>query len=82
MIEHPYRTDWQLVEPSTPTERTRDVYRFTVPLDAGKTAVLRVREEKQLQQAVQLVDSGSDAIGYYIRAKQVSVKVKEACNAS
>jgi len=78
LIEHPYRADWQVVESATPTERTRDVYRFTVPLDAGHTAALRVREEKQLQQSVQLVDSGSDAIMYYLHAKQVSANVKEA----
>jgi nitrate reductase beta subunit len=78
LIEHPYRADWQMVEPATSTERTREVYRFTVPLDAGQTAALRVREEKQLQQTVQLVDSGSDAIIYYLHAKQVSANVKEA----
>jgi len=78
LIEHPHRADWQVVESATPTERTRDVYRFTVPLDAGHTAALRVREEKQLQQTVQLVDSGSDAIMYYLHAKQVSANVKEA----
>jgi hypothetical protein len=78
LIEHPYRADWQLMEPTTSTDRARDVYRFTVSLDAGQTAALRVREEKQLQQTVQLVDSGSDAIIYYLHAKQVSANVKEA----
>lgn len=78
LIEHPYRPDWQLVEPATPPERTRDVYRFTVPIDAGRTAAVRVREEKQLQQTVQLVDSGSDAIISYLHATQVSAEVKEA----
>jgi hypothetical protein len=39
---------------------------------------VRVREEKQLQQTVQLVDAGSDAIIYYLHAKQVSANVKEA----
>jgi len=78
LIEHPYRADWQLIEPAKPSERTRDVYRFTLPIDAGKTAVLRVREEKQLTQTVQLIDSGPETIMQYIRAKQISVRVKEA----
>jgi hypothetical protein len=78
LIEHPYRADWQLVESIPPTERTRDVYRFTIQVEAGKTAALSVREEKQLQQTIQLIDSGSDVIMYYLRAKQVSPKVKEA----
>ena len=62
LIEHPYRADWQLIEPAKPSERTRDVYRFTLPIDGGKTAVLRVREEKQLTQTVQLIDSGPETI--------------------
>ena len=82
LIEHPYRADWQLIEPAKPSERTRDVYRFTLPIDAGKTAVLRVREEKQLTQTVQLIDSGPETIMQYIRAKQISVSVKKRYNGS
>jgi predicted nucleic acid-binding Zn-ribbon protein len=37
-----------------------------------------VREDKQLQQTVRLADSGPDVIGYYLQAKQVSTKVKDA----
>jgi uncharacterized phage infection (PIP) family protein YhgE len=31
-----------------------------------------------MQQTVRLIDSGSETIGYYVQAKQVSAKVKEA----
>jgi len=78
LIEHSFRPDWRLVEPGEPAERTRDVYRFKVPVDAGSGARLHVREEKQTQQTVRLIDSGLDGIGYYLQAKQVSPKVKEA----
>ncbi len=78
LIEHPFRSDWQLTEPSQPAERTREVYRYSVPVDAGKSASLRVREEKQIRQIVQLISSGSDVIAYYLQAKQISPKVKEA----
>lgn len=78
LIEHPFRSDWKLIEPSEPTERTRDVYRFAVTTDAGKGARLRVREEKQIQQTVRLMDSGPDLIAYYLEAEEVSPKVKEA----
>jgi hypothetical protein len=78
LIEHPFRSDWQLTEPSQPAERTREVYRFSVSVDSGKSASLRVREEKQIRQIVQLISSGSDVIAYYLQAKQISPKVKEA----
>ena len=78
LIEHPLRPDWRLIEPGDPPEQTRNLYRFKVLVDAGGTARLRVREERQLQQTVRLIDSGPDVIGYYIQAKQVSPKVREA----
>ncbi|MBI3781629.1 MAG: hypothetical protein HY278_11335, partial [candidate division NC10 bacterium] len=52
LIEHPLRSDWRLVEPGEPAERTRDAYRFKISIDAGSGAQLRVREEKQTQQTV------------------------------
>ncbi len=78
LVEHPLRPDWRLIEPGEPPERTRDVYRFKVPVAAGSGTRLRVREENQILQTVRLIDSGPDAIGYYLQAKQVSPKVKEA----
>jgi hypothetical protein len=78
LIEHPFRPDWRLIEPSDPGERTREAYRFKVAVDAGGKARLHVREEKQTQQTVRLIESGSDTIGIYIQANQVGPKVKEA----
>src|SRR3990172_7328249 len=78
LVEHPLRADWRLIEPGEAPERTRDVYRFNVPVDAGSGARLHVREEKQLQQTVRLIDSGPETIGFYVQAKQVSPKVKDA----
>jgi hypothetical protein len=78
LIEHPFRADWQLTSPSTATERTRDVYRFAVTVEPGQGTRLRVREEKPLQQSVALSDSSPDVLAYYVRATQVSDKVKQA----
>ena len=36
LIEQQYRPDWKLTEPTEPTERTRDLYRFAVPVEPGK----------------------------------------------
>jgi hypothetical protein len=78
LIEHPFRADWQLASPSTATERTREVYRFAVTVDPGPGTRLRVREEKPLQQSIALSDAGLDVLTYYMRATQVSDKVKQA----
>lgn len=78
LIEHPLRSGWRLIEPAEPAERTRDMYRFKVPVDAAGDAKLLVREQKQVQQTARLMDSGTDLIGYYLQARQVSPTVKEA----
>jgi hypothetical protein len=78
LLEHPYRPDWQLTEPSGSIERSRDVYRFAVRVAPGKSDQLRVREEKQLQQTLQLSDFASDRLAYYLQARHISPKVKEA----
>lgn len=78
LIEQQYRPDWKLTEPTEPTERTRDLYRFAVPVEPGKTASLRVKETLPIQESIQLMDSGTDLMVYYVRAKEVSQKVREA----
>jgi hypothetical protein len=77
LIEQPYRADWKLAEPKEPTERTRDLYRFSVAVDPGKSATLRVKETLPVQESILLMDSGVDQIVYYQQAKEVSSKVRE-----
>ena len=78
LIEQPYRADWKLAEPKEPTERTRDLYRFSVAVDPGKSTTLRVKETLPVQESILLTDSGIDQIISYQQAKEVSLKVKEA----
>jgi hypothetical protein len=78
LIEQPYRADWKLAEPKEPAERTRDLYRFSVSVDPGKSATVRVKETLPLQESILLMESGIDQIVYYQQAKEVSQKVKEA----
>ena len=78
LIEQPYRADWKLTEPKESTERTRDLYRFSITVDPGKSAMLRVKETLPLQESIFLMESGIDQIVYYQQAKEVSPKVKEA----
>ena len=78
LIEHPFRDDWTLVEPSEPSERTRQWYRFAVAVDPDKQARLLVREERQYDETVALTNLGSDQVAVYIRSKAVSDAVKKA----
>ncbi len=78
LIEHPYRSDWELTQPSKPAERTRDLYRFAVEVAPDKAAELVVREEQPREQTLRLSDVGPNVILAYIRAPQIRDKVKQA----
>jgi len=78
LVEHPFRSDWTLVTPKDPFERTPQVYRFQVDAKPNETTSLTVREERQGDQYLALSSSGLDTIEFYIRAKVVSPKVREA----
>ncbi len=78
LIEHPWRSDWELLEPKEKPERTRDVYRFPVQVEPDKTAKLVVRESRQFDEQIALLNTGNDTIAYYLRARVISAKAKEA----
>ncbi len=75
LIEQPYRADWILVEPKNATERTRNQYRFSVAVDAGKTTTLRVKETLPIQESILLMESGLDQIAYFQQAKEALQRV-------
>lgn len=78
LIEHPYRSDFSLVEPKAANERARDVYRFEVKAEAGKSAVLRVVEEKEFQHTASLFNSDENTIKSLLGHEVSSVKVRKA----
>ncbi len=78
LIEQPSRADWKLVEPKEPAERTRDLYRFSVSVEPGKSATLRVKETLPVQESILLITSGIDQIVFYQQAKEVGQNVKDA----
>ncbi len=78
LIEHPYQPEWTLVTPKEPTERTRDVYRFTLPVSAGKTGKLSIVETRTVDQSVSLSSLSGDQVAFYIRSQVVSASVKAA----
>ncbi len=78
LIEHPFRNDWRVVDPKTKPERTRDVYRFPVTIEAQKSAKLVVREERQYEERIELLNSPDDTILLYVRSQKISPVVQTA----
>ena len=78
LIEYPLDPNWKLLEPKTPTEKTRSLYRFAVTAEPGKPASLGVREEQVVDQAFAVSNLDDNTILYYVRANVVSDKVKDA----
>ena len=62
LVEHPFDADAKLVTPAASAERTPTVYRFAVPVPAGKTATLDVVTEKPDSSTVALL--GGDINGF------------------
>lgn len=77
LVEHPFEADWKLLRPEA-AARTRDAYRFAADVKPGERGLIEVAEERQLAQQIALSNLREDAIEVYIRAPQVSDKVREA----
>ena len=78
LIEYPLDAQWKLTAPEKPEEKTRDLYRFAVEAKPGEPVKLLVEEERTDHQQVALSNLDDNAIHYYLSAKVVGDKVKEA----
>jgi len=78
LIEQPYSSEWKLVEPKEPFERTQNLLRFKTAVPAGKTVVQKTQLERVSDESITLTDSGLDLINIYIRSKVISPAVKQA----
>ena len=65
LVEHPYDPQAKLVQPAAYAERTGNLYRFAVPVPAGKTAALTVVTEKPLLTTVALLDDDLNDFAAY-----------------
>ena len=78
LLEHPVRNDFHLTDDTAkPAETASDVYRFEVPVPAGKTATQAVTEERIINEQVQLTNSNDDQIRFFSNSAVSSPKVKE-----
>jgi hypothetical protein len=62
LIEQPIDTAWQLVSPKEPAEKTRDLYRFEVAVEPGKSAKLEVEQQQKVAEQVVLSTLDSPAV--------------------
>ena len=78
LIEQPYDSQWTLVSPKEPAEKTRDQYRFAVEAKPGEPATLLVEEERTEGQQIGLSNIDDGTVRIYLSAKVVSDEVKAA----
>lgn len=78
LIEHPVRADWTLTAPEKFAERSRDVYRFLVPIPAGKSVSQEVVEEQSRTIYVALTTIDDQTIKLYLSSNVLSKQVREA----
>jgi len=78
LIEYPLRSDWTLVQPKEPAEKTRDKYRFAVAAKPGEPAKLTVQEERVDRQQVALGNMDDQTVQHYLSAPIVGQEVKKA----
>ncbi len=78
LIEHPYSYAWDLVSPAKPAEKTRDVYRFQVPVPAGRSMRYEVVEENRRDEVIRLNGLTQAGIEFYLKSRVAGPKLKEA----
>jgi hypothetical protein len=78
LVEHPFQPEWTLVAPKEPAERASAVYRFAVPVAAGKSAKLSVVEERIVEQSVAVTSMQTGTIDFYVKSQTVSRSVRDA----
>jgi small nuclear ribonucleoprotein (snRNP)-like protein len=78
LIEHPRRSDWEIVEPAEPAETTRDLYRIEVEVAPNATEKLTVKMQQPLTERVALTSESIERVGYYMQWRELPADVKAA----
>ena len=73
LVEHPYDPQAKLVQPAAYAERSGNLYRFAVPVPAGKVAALTVVTEKPLLTTVALLDDDMSDFAAYADASHSDI---------
>jgi hypothetical protein len=78
LIERAIESQWKLLSPKEPTEKTRDSYRFAVVAKPKEKAELKIEEEQTFRQAMSIGTVNDDAYRMYLVADVISEPVKQA----
>ena len=80
LIEHPNRKGqgFVFVGANKPAEETAELYRFSVPIAAGKSAAYTIGEEHEVGNSISISNSPDDTIRQVINMKEASPAVKAA----
>lgn len=78
IVEHAKLGGWELVEPAKPYEETEWLYRFEVPIPAGKQAGLTVKQQQVQHTRYALVAADLRQLQVYVSQGKASEKVLEA----
>lgn len=78
IVEHPIYSDWKLLEPKEPFEKTSSLWRFKVSVAGKKSATLTVKTERVFEQSVGVRDCAMDHLQFYMTTGAISKKAREA----
>jgi hypothetical protein len=78
VVEYPVHPQWQLLEPSAPSERTATHYRFDLAAPGKATVALTVRTERQAWESFSLLDAANDLFLFHGRSGVASEPVRAA----
>jgi hypothetical protein len=78
VIEHPIRLGWKLASTPAPFETTPTLYRFKLPVAAGKSATLTVKEEILTGEAFALSSTDTETLLSYATTSAIPRAVRDA----
>jgi hypothetical protein len=78
VIEHPFHSGRELVEPKEPAEKTASMYRFDVPAQADKVTKFNVVEQQVSLQTIAILSTDVGSLVWYTKQGKISHAVREA----
>jgi hypothetical protein len=78
IVEHPFSADWKLIAPAKPAEHSRDLYRFQLPVAAGKTVTLEVVEEQNRLDRLALTSTDEPTLRLFLGSATTGPALKKA----
>ena len=78
LVEHPFNADYKLIAPAAFDERTKNLYRFAVPVAANQTAKLKVVVERPIFSSAELINYDVNTLAVFAQRKDISPKLRAA----